>query len=234
MSVNRNNLFSSGEAVYWSGLRDGFSPCNLHRISTIIYKDICACFGEAFFDYLIEHLVDYSGIEEYNNEATYNPGDVVCLSGFIWQAVEAVSEGSFPTENNACWSLAPKFDIDCLNDFWCNGSFARYLSYIVVRASVVSSTVKLTNAGAVISNGEGYQRANENTMRLLQAEYSSFAQAEFNALESWIYKNKTSECFECTKQIGISCCKGCGCQPIKCRCDTCDKSKTAINRIIVC
>ena len=233
MAVKAKHLFSGGEAIYWSGQRDGFSPCNLHDIQALLYTDIAECFGEAFYDYLIEHLVDYSSVESFDFEKTYIPNDLVIYEGVVWLATESVEPGGYPDENNGCWTFAPKFDNDCLNEFWCDASFAKYLSYLVIRGSIVHTSVKLTNSGAVVSYGEGYKSADDKTMRMLQAEYSSKSQRMFNILEKWI-KNCEGDCFHCTKQLAISCCGGCGCVKEKCRCDDCNVNKVAGFRILIC
>ncbi len=225
------NLMTRGEVVFWSGLSE-FSPCNLNDLYAVIFKDICECFGEAFYDELIEHLIDYSGTPEYDNDTSYAIGDVVIFEGCYWIAVEE-AEGSFPGAENTCWKLAPKFDKECLNDFWCNASFAQYLSYLVVRESIVDASIPLRNAGAVVNYADGYQKTNKDLIRLSQANYSKKIERLFILLEKWIYACK-NDCFHCTKQLAISCCGGCGCVKEKCRCDHCDKDKTNSFRLIVC
>lgn len=224
--MGRNKwLLTQGEAIYWAGVDKTFSPCNIEDVQAVIFEDICSCFGEAFYDYLMEHLIDYSDVKAFKNTDAYKLGDVVSYKGILWQATQDTVAGNFPVGNNPCWRLADKFGLPCLNDFWCNASFARYLSYLVIRDSIVSSTIHLTNSGAVYKQGDGYRTPDDKSIRILQSDYSKKAQRLFMILEKWISQS-SSNCFDCTKQKAISCCGGCGCVKEKCRCDDCETSKT--------
>lgn len=225
---HRKVLLTKQEVIQWASLSN-ISECNIETIDSIVRCEFNDCLGKEFLKYLIDHLNCYDDpeefdVSEYDPEQTYNEGDIV-IYDCVYYKVKKEVQGIDPL-NSECFCLAEKFDEECLNELWCNGSLARYLSLLVARQSIVPNMVQMTSMGIGRRRGDGFEPVSTKGMEMLMAHYSTLAQNEFTLLHQYMIDNKECGCFDYYKGLAIKCCGGCGCKKKECVCDNCKTAKT--------
>ena len=218
----QQKLLTKPEVRYWAD-QNNLSVCNLEDIEAIVRCEFKDCLGKAFLKYLNENLTDFEKAVEYDPDTNYIVGDIVIYDCVYYEVIKEVI--GIDPENSDCYCLADKFTEECLNDLWCKGSLARYLSYLVVRESIVPATGQLTNQGAVRRKGEGFEPLSDRAMERLIAHWSKKAQREFEMIHDYMKDNKECGCYDLYKGLAIKCCGKCGCKTKECECDGCKTSK---------
>ena len=229
----RKKLIKKQEVLIRTGLTN-LSSCNINKLDTIIWTEFKGCLGLAFYVHLIKHLADYDEAQKWDVDTDYSEGDVVIYEGCYWIANEDVESGSEPNGENECWGFAPKFTSECLEGLWCDGSLGDYLSYLVVRESIIPSSVKFTSEGIVRPVSKDYDSVSKSDKEGLVAHYSKCAQCEFEKIDWYMRNNNEDCCFDLYKGIARSCCGGCGCEPIKCVCEDDSCNKTGEFELLIC
>lgn len=229
----QKKLIKKQEVLIRTGLTN-LSSCNINKLETIIWTEFEGCLGLAFYDYLIANLAEYEDAQKWVSDTDYNEGDVVIYEGCYWIAKEDVSVDSVPNIEDGCWGFAPKFKSPCLEGLWCEGSLGDYLSYLIVRESIIPSSVRFTSEGIVRPVSKDYDAVSKSDKEGLVAHYSKCAKCEFTKLEWYMKNNNEDCCFDLYKGIANSCCGGCGCVPVKCTCPDDDCNKTSEFELLVC
>lgn len=221
-------MLTPREVISWSRIDASFPTCDINDIDEAVRYEFETCLGPAFYKELVDHLNDYSDGEDWHG-GDYSAGDVVIYKGVYW--IANVDTNTEPTCSND-WQLAEKFDKECLNNLWCEGSLARYLALVVVKDTIPHAATKVTAGGIVKLFGEGFQQAGQSDVKLLQAAYNTKIQKSFELLDLWIKRNNSEGCFDKYKGLDNGCCDQCGCQEEECQCG-CITAKKTKNRYLI-
>lgn len=211
------SLLTPREVIFWSKVDANFPTCDLQNIFLILAKEFKDCLGKAFYDFLIENLADYTDAEHWDSDKDYVTGDTVVYEGVYYTAIENTNESP---PMSSCWELAPKFTKDCLNDLWCNGFLAYYLSMLVVRDSIIPTTLNLGASGVVKRFGDKFETADYKEVSSLIKHHNNKIGQAFECLDAYLRDENDSGCFDLYKGNAIGCCGECGCVEKKCCCKT--------------
>ena len=181
------------------------------------------CLGSAFKTELESYLIDYSSVSEYDCSKFYKTGNVVRFGGVLYEAITTVLDNEMPP-NYLKWKLAPKFNLDCVDQFWCT-FLGEYLSLSVVLGILPQIRTQITAEGAIQKVGDHFTPASDKAYEHL---YASFLGRKDNVFANMVrfvkaeIKKVSGECldfYNTLKFIGINCCGDCGCSYYLCLCD---------------
>lgn len=176
------------------------------------------CFGDTFFDYMVEHLTDIPNPDEWDDCKIYSDGDFVIRDTRIYESQVNLNR-SDPLEDSTKWSLIKKFDTDCLNTLW-----ERYLVKVIALRAYAGSllyTTHNTGAGGLTirsddanRGGSGTRSANKAELILTETKTLKDAQEIYENMVVWLKKNRTTTCdFPAIKLFDEDC--GPDCSPKK-------------------
>jgi len=119
------------------------------------------CLGIPFYKKLLEDVISYSNIADYNHLIAYSEGDLVLLDGTVFESLVNVNTETPVVETN--WKVAPKFTNVYYQELWDN--FLRYyLGYMLIYSTVTYSTFQAGAKGVV--QMKNYQEVGQSTVDL--------------------------------------------------------------------
>ena len=157
-------LLTTSEVLTLAKANSKIPKCSLDDIHQIEYRERRTCLGKAFYDSLLEDLIDHSGAEEYQSGQIYAADDVVLFEGIYYKAKAETS--ALPSKKSD-WEVAPKFNTEANNELWCR-FLGIYLARLVIRNSISALSTQLTAAGTVKIDGETFEAAKEDEVVRLQ------------------------------------------------------------------
>ena len=172
---------------------------------------------------MLTYLIDYTGTEPYDAMLMYNEDNVVQYNGAYYVAIDSVATNQSPP-NIDKWKLAPKFNLDCVDQFWCT-FLAEYLSLSVVISKLPEIRTQITAEGAIQKVGEHYNPATDKAYDHLYASFLGRKDDMFANMVKFVkseIKKGTSPCldfYKTLKFIGLNCCSDCGESLDDCLCD---------------
>lgn len=173
--------------------------------------------GNAFYNTLVDDLVDYSAATEYVPGQATVLNQIYTYEGIIYKNTQAITVGNtyLPPHKNY-WALAPKFTTACLESFWCD-YLSTYLSYFV-KLREMTPTQYQDSAEGIVS------KLTDNAKPVTQEEFNArmnyqrgLVDVAFKSLDEYIKLNyKTCTALATYKPLGVGCCSSCG--EIDCSC----------------
>jgi hypothetical protein len=175
------------------------NPCTFREIFHIEVYEFRHSLGDAYRKTLLAAMVDYSDAVLYNDETTYDEGDLVTYwineSLQVYRALTTTD--AIPT-TVADWELAPIFeDGDCqakYNELYCD-YLAPYLAYCVLIKKLPSLVAIISDKGVLQFNGLSYQPADQNSVASLKAALESERLMIYSNMVAHLKADKTNACF---------------------------------------
>lgn len=213
-----NTLLRPSEIVYYSGISKEFPLCSFRTLFSVEEYEFNECLGIAFYDVLLNDLVEYSNVSAYNNNSFYVIGSTVLRDGVIYISIQD-TQGNLPS-NPEFWELAPKFTTDCYNELWCK-YLAEYLSLRVIfdRIPHIHNQIKAT--GIIRLKGDSFETVGDTGVNSLQKSVLRSIERVFGNMHKYMSRNNENGCFDLYKGLAISCCGECGETKEQCSCDDC-------------
>ena len=175
------------------------NPCTFREIFHIEVYEFRHSLGDAYRKTLLAAMVDYTGTDLYNDETTYNEGDLVTYwineSLQVYRALTTTD--AIPTTVDD-WEPAPIFeDGDCqakYNELYCD-YLAPYLAYCVLIKKLPSLVAIISDKGVLQFNGLSYQPADKDSVERLKAALESERLMIYSNMVAWLKADKTNACF---------------------------------------
>lgn len=167
--------------------------------------------------------MDYTGTDLYDPMSMYAVDDVVIYNGVYYIAIDSVAANEAPPQNDK-WKFAPKFNLECVDQFWCT-FLAEYLSLCVVVSKLPEIRTQITAEGTIQKVGEHFAPASDKAYEHLYASFLGRKDDVFANMVRFVkseIKKVTGECldfYNTLKFIGTNCCGDCGCAYDDCLCD---------------
>lgn len=119
------------------------------------------CLGIPFYKKLLEDVIRYDNIPDYNHLLTYAEDDLVLLDGTVFRSlVNSNTEHPVIVSN---WEIAPKFTNAYYQELWDN--FLRYyLGYMLIYTTITYSTFQAGEKG--VMQTKNYQEVGQSTVDL--------------------------------------------------------------------
>lgn len=140
-------LMTAWEVIKYSPLSDKYPPGDVepHIFRTEqSFKRVT--FG-TFYDTLKADLVDYGKLNDWDTTATYALNDYVIYYGTVLQSLTASNTVDPCEDDGAAWQQAKKFNTDCYNNLWTDGSLRDYLAFVIAQKSNAYTTYQLNAKG---------------------------------------------------------------------------------------
>ena len=175
------------------------NPCTFREIFHIEVYEFRHSLGDAYRKTLLAAMVDYTGTDLYNDETTYNEGDLVTYwineSLQVYRALTTTD--AIPTTVDD-WELAPIFeDGDCqakYTELYCD-YLAPYLSYCVLIKKLPSLVAIISDKGILQFNGLSYQPADQSSVASLKAALESERLMIYSNMVAWLKADQDNACF---------------------------------------
>jgi len=175
------------------------NPCTFREIFHIEVYEFRHSLGDAYRKTLLAAMVDYSGTDLYNDQTTYNEGDLVTYwineSLQVYRALTTTD--AIPTTADD-WELAPIFeDGDCqstYNELYCD-YMAPYLAYCVLIKKLPSLVAIISDKGVLQFNGLSYKPADQSSVASLKAALESERLMIYSNMVAYLKADKTNACF---------------------------------------
>jgi hypothetical protein len=197
-------LLTPKEIVRFTRIADTFPLCDLQTIFKIEIKEFRECLGVDFYEYLKVNVVKYD-YTSYEKNKTYNIGEYVVHNGIIYQAI--VQTSSIPTTITD-WTLAPKFNSECLEYLWCN-YLGELLAWSVLKNRLPYISTKIEGKG-LLKKFDDYSRPAEyEDLKILNYSIDRDIAITFENLDAYIKANPN--CYLLYKNLDKHACCGCGC-----------------------
>lgn len=167
----------------------------------------------------------------YDPTLLYALDDLVSYQGTIYQAIDAVATNEAPPRIDK-WKQAPKFELDCVEQFWCT-FLGEYLSLSVIVSKLPEIRTQITAEGVIQKAGDHFAPASDKAYEHLYASYLGRKDDLFANMVKFVkaeIKTGTTPCldfFNTLKLIGTNCCGDCGETFDGCSCgeDDCSDSR---------
>jgi len=175
------------------------NPCTFREIFHIEVYEFRHSLGDAYRKTLLAAMADYSDADLYDDETTYNEGDLVTYwineSLQVYRALTTTT--AIPT-TVADWEPAPIFeDGDCqatYNELYCD-YLAPYLAYCVLIKKLPSLVAIISDKGVLQFNGLSYQPADQSSVASLKAALESERLMIYSNMVAWLKSDKDNACF---------------------------------------
>ena len=155
------------------------------------------CFGEDFWNYMVDSLTPYpTNAVEWVPATTYAADDYVIRDGCLYKSLED-GNSTDPLLDTVKWQAFEKFTKTCLNTFWV--SYLRpYLAYRIYANSLLYTTHKSGAGGLVIrdsdrSSNTGSRTATKAEISNTHSQLLSDSQLIYDNMKVWL-KNNKDEC----------------------------------------
>ena len=190
------------------------NPCTFREIFHIEVYEFRHSLGDAYRKTLLAAMVDYTGTDLYNDETTYNEGDLVTYwineSLQVYRALTTTE--AIPTTVDD-WELAPIFeDGDCqakYTELYCD-YLAPYLAYCVLIKKLPSLVAIISDKGVLQFNGLSYQPADQSSLASLKAALESERLMIYSNMVAWLKADQDNACFSGIDFGTSTDCDGCG------------------------
>ncbi len=190
------------------------NPCTFREIFHIEMYEFRHSLGDAYRKTLLAAMVDYTGTDLYDDQTTYNEGDLVMYwineSLQVYRALTTTD--AIPTTVDD-WELAPIFeDGDCqakYNELYCD-YLAPYLSYCVLIKKLPSLVAIISDKGVLQFNGLSYQPADQSSVASLKAALESERLMIYSNMVAWLKADQDNACFSGIDFGTSEDCDGCG------------------------
>jgi len=190
------------------------NPCTFREIFHIEVYEFRHSLGDAYRKTLLAAMADYSSAVLYNDETTYNEGDLV--SYWINESLQVyralTTTDAIPTTVDD-WELAPIFeDGNCqakYNELYCD-YLAPYLSYCVLIKKLPSLVAIISDKGVLQFNGLSYQPADQSSVASLKAALESERLMIYSNMVAWLKADQDNACFSGIDFGTSEDCDGCG------------------------
>ena len=189
------SLLHPSEVNHYVDIDRDFPVCKLKFILAIERHAFLANLGKEFYTVLRDAKVDYSTVQEYKNDTAYAVGAKVVYKGIVYINIEAST--GVPPSNYVNWELAPKFEGDCYNEFWCE-YLAPYLSWLVVRDKLPVLLVQLKSEGLVKIFGNNFNAAGAKDYYIYQKHVVRKLDEAFDLLDDYCkteHMKSNNNCF---------------------------------------
>lgn len=175
------------------------NPCTFREIFHIEVYEFRHSLGDAYRKALLAAMADYAGTDLYNDETTYNEGDLVTYwineSLQVYRALTTTD--AIPTTVDD-WELAPIFeDGDCqakYTELYCD-YLAPYLAYCVLIKKLPSLVAIISDKGVLQFNGLSYQPADQISVASLKAALESERLMIYSNMVAYLKADKDNACF---------------------------------------
>lgn len=175
------------------------NPCTFREIFHIEVYEFRHSLGDAYRKTLLAAMADYSDVELYDDELTYNEGDLVTYwvneSLQVFRALNTTD--AIPT-TLIDWEQAPIFqDGDCqakYNELYCD-YLAPYLAYCVLIKKLPSLVAIISDKGVLQFNGLSYQPADESSVASLKRALESERLMIYSNMVAYLKADKDNACF---------------------------------------
>lgn len=190
------------------------NPCTFREIFHIEVYEFRHSLGDAYRKTLLAAMIDYTGTDLYDDETTYNEGDLVMYwineSLQVYRALTTTDAIPTTVED---WDLAPIFeDGDCqakYNELYCD-YLAPYLAYCVLIKKLPSLVAIISDKGVLQFNGLSYQPADQSSVASLKAALESERLMIYSNMVAYLKADKDNACFSGIDFGTSTDCDGCG------------------------
>lgn len=166
--------------------------------------------GVPFYKLIISKLNDYSSVDNYDAETTYQIGQNVVYGGVVLTSLCADNEVHPSDDQGVCWKELPKFSDDCFNQLWeCNLRY--WLAYEIILTSVDYVTFPMTNHGATkqTSDKQSTQTVSSNELKQLKRKMRTDCDEHLENMLAWMIEetiDDDSDCdFSSVNEVNSSC-----------------------------
>ncbi len=106
------------------------------------------CLGSGFYQELIDDLIPYSNVPEYDVTGNYIINDIVFYDGALFKSLIAQSP-PHALEDDLAWDIAPKFTNIWYQQLW-EDYLRYYLAYMIIHSTINYSTYQAGSFGLVL------------------------------------------------------------------------------------
>lgn len=161
-------------------------------------------------------MADYSNVGEWNSTANFIVGNDCKFNGEIYECIQDCTDVEPP--HIEFWQLAPKFETDCLNDFWCN-ALAPYLAEAVALMEMPFLGADITAEGITVKTGRNFEQADAKARATIVSSTAKMKEIAYRRLVKYVADNKANcLCLSDAKWLNEDCCQVCG--ETSCGCDS--------------
>ncbi len=171
-------LLSALELIQYTPVTKDFPPtkvCRLIEASEALWFNQCDL-GDEFYEALVADLTEIpSNLKEWSALTTYALNDVTLYYGTPIKSLAANNTVDPCTdENHEAWEIVPKFQTECVNDFW--GSIALAESYKIVADNLTIFTYELSGKG-VTKYSEEFRQNTSGVITVDRGERTDYQRA---------------------------------------------------------
>lgn len=167
--------------------------------------------GMSFYKMLIEDLNDYSDVEAYDSDTTYQLGELMCYDGCVYVSLCSDNDAHPDDDGGKCWTYAKKFDSDCLCYLWdCNLKY--WLAYEICYTSIDYATYHMAAHGATKQvQGDRTSQVTASRLELdqLKRKMRKDADEHLENMLEWMIEETKSEATKCdftmVQQVSTAC-----------------------------
>lgn len=186
-------LLTGEDIKHFCGLDDKFGAFEVRTIRSVEMYFFRKHLSITTYNLLLNCLVDYSAVTEWNNTTSYTVGSLCKRTGIVYKCLEAHTDKRPP---NNYWELAPKFAgnqvenawSECVDKIWCEG-LGETLAWAVLMARLPFINNKIQSEGVGTTVNDRFVKADLDEFKVVQgAAKTAYETALFN-LQSFITEN---------------------------------------------
>ena len=194
--ATRKGLLVPSDIAKFTQIQTPFSPCSFNQLYSIEYKEAMGCLGYEFWQTLINAKADFSTVEPYDADTTYNVDDRVSFEGEY--KIALVQTSNLPSVATD-WANAPRFAGSCTDsyeDFFCT-FLGPYLAHVVLKERLPYIITQITDGG-ITYKGKSYSAQDANLINDLTIAVDRDKNLAWKMLQHFFSLDETEEnvCFE--------------------------------------
>lgn len=158
---------------------------------------------------LLDNVVDYSDVVEWNPATAYDVGDLVKRLNKVYKVTTAHTDKRPP---NSYWEEAPRIFLDeqtseatCINTIWCDGFLADCLAWAVLVAKLPFINKKIETDGVGTTVNDKFTPSSLPEFQVTQSAAKKMYEMCLENLKEFIETNK---CF-LPPSVETDCCDPC-------------------------
>lgn len=142
--------------------------------------------GTSVYQALLADMHDYSSVNNYDAETTYQQGQNVQYDGCVFVST-CDNNTDAPDDGNACWEVAPKFENEANNLLWCT-NLRYWLAYEICFTSIDYTTYHLAAHGATKQKQEstGQETVSSAELKGLKRKMRHDADEHLENMLAWM------------------------------------------------
>lgn len=144
-------------------------------------------FGRDFYDALLADVAIYT-YTAFAVGTSYLAGSYVLANSLIYRVLQNTNGSQIPAQNNAYFSLAPKFTTPS-NEFLWARYLKRLLATAVANEASVNTSIKLTEKGLIRLKDESFDAAKTQELAMYREHNYQHIKQSIAVMEAYILAN---------------------------------------------